>query len=121
MGFVCILTQAWAVSAGRTNWQTMVFTVLCLSQMGNVLAVRSEKETLFSLGLRSNKPLLGAVLLTFALQMATIYVPFMNRIFKTTPLSPFELAAVLLLSGVVFVAVETEKVLRKRWASAGPG
>jgi Ca2+-transporting ATPase len=121
MGFVCILTQAWAVTAGRSSWQTMVFTVLCLSQMGNVLAVRSEKETLFSLGLRSNKPLLGAVLLTFALQMATIYVPFMNRIFKTTPLSPFELAVVLLLSGVVFVAVETEKVLRKRWAAAGPG
>ena len=121
MGFVCILTQAWAVTSGRANWQTMVFTVLCLSQMGHVLAVRSEKETLFSLGLWTNKPLLGAVLFTFALQMATIYVPFMNRIFKTTPLSLFELAAVLLLSGVVFVAVETGKVLRKRRASANPG
>jgi Ca2+-transporting ATPase len=120
MGFVCILTQAWAVGAGRSNWQTMVFTILCLSQMGHVLAVRSDKEALFSLGLLSNKPLLGAVLFTFLLQMATIYVPFMNRIFKTSPLSPFELAAVLLLSGVVFAAVETEKFLRKRRA-AGPG
>jgi Ca2+-transporting ATPase len=116
MGFVCILTQAWAVTAGRSNWQTMVFTVLCLSQMGNVLAVRSEKETLFSLGLSSNRPLLGAVLLTFLLQLATIYVPAMNRIFKTSPLSLYELAAVLLLSSVVFIAVEAEKLVRKRWA-----
>ena len=79
MGGVSVFTQAWAIKTGHAHWQTMVFTVLCLSQMGNVLALRAEKESLFSLGLFSNLPLLGAFLLTFALQMATIYIPFLNK------------------------------------------
>ncbi|MBM4135512.1 MAG: calcium-translocating P-type ATPase, PMCA-type [Nitrospira sp.] len=116
MGFVSIFTQAWSIKTGHAHWQTMVFTVLCLSQMGHVLAIRSEKESLFSQGLFSNKPLVGAFILTFALQMATIYVPFLNPIFKTEPLTFSELIFTLFLSTVVFFAVEAEKVWkRKKW------
>ncbi len=116
MGFVSIFTQAWAIKTEHAHWQTMVFTVLCLSQMGHVLAIRSEKESLFSQGLFSNKPLVGAFILTFALQMATIYVPFLNPIFKTEPLNISELIITLALSTVVFFAVELEKFWkRKSW------
>ncbi len=114
MGFICIFTQAWAIKTGHAHWQTMVFTVLCLSQMGNVLAIRSDTESLFSLGLLSNKPLLGAFALTLALQMATIYVPFLNPVFKTEPLTSGELAFTLALSSIPFFAVETEKLIRRR-------
>ena len=114
MGFVTLFTQAWAIGTDHAHWQTMVFTVLCLSQMGHVLAVRSESESLFTLGLFSNKPLLGAVVLTFLLQMATIYLPFLNPIFKTEPLSLNELLITLLLSSVVFIAVEIEKWVKRR-------
>ncbi|NWG04208.1 MAG: calcium-translocating P-type ATPase, PMCA-type [Syntrophaceae bacterium] len=114
MGFVSLFTQAWSIKTGHTHWQTMVFTVLCLSQMGHVLAIRSERESLFSQGLFSNKPLLGAFALTFALQMATIYVPFLNPIFKTEPLTFAELMFTLALASVVFIAVETEKLLLRR-------
>jgi Ca2+-transporting ATPase len=114
MGFVSIFTQAWAIKTGHAHWQTMVFTVLCLSQMGNVLALRSEKESLFSRGIFSNKPLLGAFLLTLGLQMATIYVPFLNNIFKTQPLSLTELSFTIILSSLVFFAVEAEKLLKRR-------
>jgi len=114
MGAVCLVTQAWFLGAGQAHWQTMVFTVLCLSQMGNVLAVRSESESLFRQGLLSNRPLLGAFLLTFLLQMATIYVPFLNPVFKTAPLSLKELLITLLLSSVVFFAVEGEKFFKRR-------
>src|SRR3989338_4254406 len=41
MGGVCIVVQAWAMHTGSPNWQTMVFTVLTLSQMGHVLAIRT--------------------------------------------------------------------------------
>ena len=114
MGGVSIFSQAWAIKTGHTSWQTMVFTVLCLSQMGNVLALRSEKESLFSLGLFSNIPLLGAILLTFTLQMAIIYVPFLNSIFKTQPLTLNELFLCLILSTIVFWGVEIVKWLRRR-------
>jgi Ca2+-transporting ATPase len=111
---LCLITQAWAMRVGDAHWQTMVFTVLTLSQMTHVLAIRSETESLFTRGLTTNLPLLGAVLLTFVLQMATIYVPALNPIFHTEPLTAVELGICLLLSGVVFVAVEIEKWLVRR-------
>jgi Ca2+-transporting ATPase len=114
MGGMSLLTQAWSLKTGHAHWQTMVFTVLCLSQMGHVLAIRSERESLFSQGFFSNKPLVGAFLLTFALQMATIYLPPLNSIFKTEPLTIRELAATLALSTVVFIAVEIEKWIKRR-------
>jgi len=94
------------------------FTVLTLSQMGNALATRSERESLFRQGLFSNLYLFGAVLLTVTLQLILIYVPFFNDVFKTAPLSAGELAACLVLSGVVFVVVELEKWFARRSASA---
>jgi len=115
MGGVSIFTQAWFMKTGGTHWQTMVFTVLSLSQMGHVLAIRSDKESLFKIGLLSNKPLLGAILLTFLLQMATIYIPILNPVFKTAPLTAGELFITLVLSSFVFIAVEIEKwFLRRR-------
>lgn len=113
MGAVSIVAQAWAIRSGIGHWQTMVFTVLCLSQMGNVLALRSERESLFSLGLFSNKPLIGAFLSTVMLQMATIYVPFLNPIFKTQPLTFNELLVTLGLSSIVFIAVEVDKAFKR--------
>lgn len=87
MGFIAIFTQAWSIKTGHANWQTIVFIVLCLSQIGHVLAIRADQESIFSRGLLSNEPLIGAFLLIFILQMAAIYVPFLNLIFKTEPLS----------------------------------
>jgi len=114
MGGVTLLTQAWSYTTGSAHWQSMTFTVLTLSQMSHVLAIRSDRDSLFRQGLMSNTPLLGAVLLTFILQMATLYVPVFNDVFKTQPLDWDELALCLALSSVVFFAVEIEKVLIRR-------
>jgi P-type Ca2+ transporter type 2C len=116
LGGLCLGIQAWALSTGHAHWQTMVFTVLTLGQMAHVMAIRSESVPLWRLGLGSNRPLLGAVLLTFALQMATIYVPFLNPIFKTQPLSLPELALCLGAASVVWVVVEIEKAWRLSYA-----
>ena len=116
MGGASLFTQAWAINTGHGHWQTMVFTVLTLSQLGHVLAIRSERDSLFTQGLWSNRPLLLAVSFTFALQMMVIYVPWFNAIFKTEALSFGELIFCLLLSSVVFVAVEIEKwLIRRGW------
>ncbi len=95
-------------------WQTMVFTTLTMGQMGNALATRSECDSLFSSGRRANYLLYGAVLLTLGLQLAVTYVPFLQRVFHTLPLSPFELGVSLAVSTVVFWSVELVKLVRRR-------
>jgi Ca2+-transporting ATPase len=116
MAGIVLSVQAWSIKTEHAHWQTMVFTVLCLTQLGHVLAIRSEKESLFTIGIFSNKYLLGAVVLTFVLQMATVYVPILNPIFKTEPLTVNELMFTLALSSVVFFAVEVEKLIRRKRA-----
>jgi Ca2+-transporting ATPase len=106
-------------SAGRAQWQTMVFLTITFAQMAHVLAIRSERDSLFHIGLWSNKPLLGAVALTFGLQLALVYVPFLQRFFSTMELSAADLAIGLAASSVIFWAVELEKwILRRRAAIA---
>ena len=119
MGAAALITQAAAIRLGDAHWQTMVFTVLCFAQMGNALAVRSEKESLFKQGLLSNTPLLGAVLLTVLLQLMIIYVPFLQPIFKTEALSAGELATAVIVSSSVFWLVEIEKWVKRRRDARG--
>jgi Ca2+-transporting ATPase len=116
---LCLAVQAWALHTGHAHWQTMVFTVLTLAQMAHVMAIRSESEPLWRLGLASNRPLLGAVLLTFALQMATIYVPFLNPIFRTEPLNLGELGICVAAALVVYAVVELEKAWRRKRRASG--
>lgn len=115
MGAATLATQALFIDHPKGHWQTMVFTVLCLSQMGHVLAVRSDRESFFKQGFLSNKPLAGAVLLTFVLQLGTIYIPVVNeKVFKTQPLTLEELLVALAISSVVFWGVEIEKLIKRR-------
>ncbi|WP_243020169.1 cation-translocating P-type ATPase [Simplicispira sedimenti] len=116
IGGLCLAVQAWALSTGNAHWQTMVFTVLTLAQMAHVVGIRSEVDPVWRLG--RNRPLWGAVLLTFALQMATIYVPALNPIFKTEPLDLPDLAVCLGAALIVYVAVELEKAWRRSKAAA---
>jgi Ca2+-transporting ATPase len=119
MAGIVLFVQAWSIKTGQAHWQTMAFTVLCLTQLGHVLAIRSEKESLFKIGIFSNKYLFGAVVLTFILQMATVYMPLLNPVFKTQPLTLNELTLTLVLSSVVFFAVEVEKLIKRRAGGNG--
>ncbi len=107
-------TQGWAIHVGDAHWQSMTFTVLTLSQLAHVLAIRSERESVFTLGITTNRPLLAALVVTFGLQVATLYVPALNRLFRTTPLTLAELAGCLAAASVVFFAVELEKLMIRR-------
>ena len=114
IGVVSTLAGYFYWRAGNEAWHTMVFTTLTLAQMGNVLAQRSDRESLFSLGILSNKPLLWSVLLTILLQLVVVYVPFMQHIFDTRPLTADQLAVSAGLSVVVFAVVEMVKWFRRR-------
>ncbi len=110
MGLVSLVVGYFAwLNDPSGPWQTMVFTTLVLSQMGNALAIRSNKLSLFSIGLFSNRLMVNAVLGTLALQLLLIYLPPLQSIFKTEALSLTELAVCLLSSIVVFAVFETYK------------
>ena len=114
IGALSIFTQWWAISHGSPNWQTMVFTVLTFAQLFQVMAIRSERESLFTIGIASNRPLLGAVLLGAVLQLAVIYVPALNALLRTQPLTIAELGFCVMLPASVFAAIEIEKWLARR-------
>ena len=109
IGAISITSQAWAVGQNLSYWQTIVFTVLTISQLFHSMAVRSERQSLFTIGIFSNLTMLGAVLLTVSLQMAVIYTPFLNPIFNTQPLPLSDLLLCFALSSLTLFAVEIEK------------
>jgi Ca2+-transporting ATPase len=113
MGLVCLGVQALALSLDWA-WQTMVFTTLALLQLGNAMAVRSERRSVFRLGLTTNLPLTLAVASTFVVQLALVYIPALQPIFATETLGGPELAVVLLASSFGLVGVEIEKAIEAR-------
>jgi Ca2+-transporting ATPase len=114
IGFIPLGLGYWGWSTGQPAWQTMIFTTLTLGQMAHALSIRSTRDSLFTIGLFSNKALLGAVALTLVLQIVVIYVPFFQSVFSTQALSPGLLALNLALSTVILVAVEIAKWIQRR-------
>lgn len=113
MATIALGAQFWAIRYGL-HWQTIVLNVLCLSQMGHLLAIRSENQSFFRLGMFSNRPLIAAVSLVLILQIVITYVPFLQEIFHTEALTVNEFIAVGILSVLVFFVVEIEKAFRKK-------
>ncbi|MGE3841332.1 MAG: cation-translocating P-type ATPase [Vicinamibacterales bacterium] len=103
----------WYWLAGDERWRTMVFTTLAFSQMAHVMAIRSSTDSLFTVGVLSNRWLAAAVAGTVLLQLVVVYVPLFNRLFDTLPLSGGDLILATLLASVIFAVVEIEKVVRR--------
>lgn len=105
--------------AFRFGWSkeatTIAFSVLCLSQLGHSLAIRSDKYSSFQLGFFKNRMLIFSVLLTLILQLLIIYLPLLNSVFKTQPLNLVQLMFVLVASTIVFISVEIEKFLIRKY------
>jgi Ca2+-transporting ATPase len=100
-----------------THWQTMLFTILTFSETVIALAVRSERYSLFQIGVFSSKPLLGAIALTLGFHLTILYVPLFQNLFQTTALSWSELGFSFAISSLVFWAIEGQKWLKRRNAS----
>ncbi len=117
MALVSLGVGIWYQQTAPELWQTMLFTTLTLSQMSHVMAIRSGDESLFRVGLLSNKPLLGAVALTFVLQLLAIYVPVFQGFLETEALPIADFAIAVALSTLIFWGVEVEKWLARRKSS----
>lgn len=99
------------------RWKTMVFTMLCLSQMGHAIAVRSDRRLAVEMSQFSNPYVLLAVVVTTILQLLLIYLPPLRNFFGTHYLSLTELMVCVGFSLLLFVWVELEKLfIRARTA-----
>lgn len=108
-----LAAQLWASEQGydvRTQ-QSLVFTVLCFAQLANALSVRSVYKPIFGVSLLINPLLIGSVLLTVLLQLALVYIPAVQQLFKTTALDKDLLIAVLILTVGSLVLIETIKLV----------
>ena len=110
---ITLMTWAYNSTQGSSNpdsWKTMVFTTLCISQMGHALAVRSHQRLTIELNPFSNPYLLASVVVTTLLQLVLIYVPPIRNFFGTEVLTGQQLLICFGFSLLIFVWVELEKL-----------
>lgn len=121
LGILSLAIGYWGFRRGieLVEWRTMVFTTLTFAQMGNALSIRSSDDLLVTIGVFSNRLMIGAVLLTVALQLMLLYIPFFQGVFDVAPLSWQELLICFVLSWVLFSAVEGVKWLRRPKTAQG--
>ncbi|UPT74793.1 MAG: cation-translocating P-type ATPase [Elusimicrobiota bacterium] len=105
----------WYWRRDMPEWRTMLFTTLAFCQMGHVLAIRSRSAAFTG---RGNRLLFGAVAATIGLQLAVVYVPALNRLLSTMPLTAGDLGVAAGAAFVLFAAVEIEKAFKRRAVSA---
>ena len=109
---IALMVWSYRYEGATGPWKTMVFTTLCLAQMGHALSARSDKP-LIQVNPFSNPWLLWAVVLTSGLQLLLLYVPWLARFFGTVPLQGSDLLICVGVSLVFFVYLEAEKLLRQ--------
>ncbi|GAB2811548.1 cation-translocating P-type ATPase [Ferruginibacter profundus] len=111
-----IFVQWWAVNQGYNvkEQQTMVFTTLCFVQLVNALSVRFVYHSVFSLAIFANRGMWGSIILTVALQLLIIYVPFMQPVFKTVPLQWQPMLLIIAVTMGALLCIELLKLLHKK-------
>ncbi|MDF2387898.1 cation-translocating P-type ATPase [Nostoc ellipsosporum NOK] len=103
-------THAAGYQGNPDAWKTMVFTTLCIAQMGHAIAIRSNNQLAIEMNPFSNPFVFGAVVVTTILQLMLVYVPPLRDFFGTHYLTLEELGVCIGFSALMFVWVELEKL-----------
>ncbi len=115
VGVIMALGTLWVfnseLSLGIAKAQTMAFTTLVVFQLFNVLNCRSMKESLFKVGVLTNKKLILAIISSIILQLVVLYIPAIQAAFGTVPLGMLDWAKVIAVSASVFIIVEIKKLI----------
>ncbi|WP_440946989.1 cation-translocating P-type ATPase [Methanosarcina sp. T3] len=113
-----LIVLVWALNSDFpiSKLQTMIFTLVVFSEMFNAFNWRSDRYSIFSLGLFTNKALVYAILTTVILQLLVVYTPFLQFAFRTVPLSLSELGIITALASTTLISMEIVKYLNARRA-----
>jgi Ca2+-transporting ATPase len=120
MGIGIFAVFAWAQThVSIEEARTMAFCTMVTFEWFRAFNARSDEYTVFKLGLFRNRWLVAAISLAIMLQLAVIYLPFFQTVFKTVPLSPERWGIVILAGGTLFTVEELRKLLFPKLFSAG--
>jgi Ca2+-transporting ATPase len=121
IGAVALGVGLWYYLNGLSQWQTMIFNTLAFLQVFQALAIRSDTESLFRIGLFSNRVMVGAVAVVVVLQLVALYVPVVNNVFlEVEPLSLRDFLVSVGLGALLLAVIEFEKWLNRRRSPARP-
>ena len=95
---------------------TMAFATLTLCQLFHAYDVRSEHQSIATIGVFSNRAMNKAFLVGMALQLAVLLLPPLQSVFRVCALSGAEWAVVLALSVTPLIICEIEKAVRRALA-----
>jgi magnesium-transporting ATPase (P-type) len=93
---------------------TMTFAGIVIAQVGNVLACRTSKASVFRQSIRSNKWIWLGIASQISIISALVYIPVLQRFFGTTGLGLYDWAFLALLAGIVVLAEEIRKLVARR-------
>jgi Ca2+-transporting ATPase len=118
LAITAITLTAYAIGLAHNELyaETMAFVTLSLSELLRAFTARSENYPLFKIGFFSNKWMNLAVLASLVLVLAVVYLPFLNPIFNTVPLTWTEWRFTLPLLIVPSLAAELLKIITRRQA-----
>ena len=115
IGLLALVVGVWYYANGLPQWQTMIFMTLAMLQVFQALGTRSNTESLFHIGVFSNRLMWLAIVAVVILQLLAIYVPPLSTTFLVTvPLSWLDLAVATGAGLLLFAAIELEKLVIRR-------
>jgi len=109
----------WALESGLPEnvARTMSFTAMALGQLFHIFNARENEHFGLDASLLKNPYLLGALGISVVLQLAAVYLPFLNRVMDTVPLTGGQWVAVLAGAIVPTLLIQGVRALRRRSAA----
>ena len=115
LGTLIVFVAALFMGVTMLGARTMAFTTLVFSQLFHVFDCRSEERGIFEVGIFKNPYIVAAVITSVSMQLAVIYTPVLQVIFKTTPLVGWQWGLILVVAGGPSVLVGFVRLIKNSW------
>lgn len=99
---------------------TACLTAIVITQIANVFACRSFKESVFSIGLFSNRLIFAGIAFEIVLQLFIVYHPWGNKIFSTAPIASGIWLLLIPFAVILFLSEEMRKLISRRYLTPSP-
>src|SRR6266446_1163612 len=103
----------WSIDKNLAQARDAAFSVLMIAELLRAFGARSDTRTVWQVGLLSNVQLCVIVVASFALQLVMHYLPAMQRLFGTSPISLSQCIVWVALGAIPLGVIEFWKVLRR--------